>query len=307
MDNLISLNAPGAYAIPASDLDALLGLDNADAIKLYLWLVKNRSGDPSAVAAALGFSAERVSAALSLLSNAGLTGRTARRAAPTAEYEIPAAYSTTEISGMLDSDKGFKWLVDDSSRRLGRVFSTADIGVMLRIYRWLGLPCEVIGTIVTHCIDRAKSKNGDGRMPTLRQIEKEASAWADNGIVSADQADRYVKQMQQAGEKRRAVLTRLNITELTPSVERYINQWLEWGYDEEELYHALDLTVRNTGGVKLPYMNSIIKNWHEKGLSSLADIKKKDRRPSSGREPSAGPGQREKDIVRRNQNYREEG
>jgi hypothetical protein len=302
VESLISLNKCGAFAIDGDHIDALLGLDNADALRLYLWLLKNSGGELAAAAKDLKLPAERAGLALSALQSAGLTGN--GRPKPAVEYDIPAEYSPAEISGTLEADMGFKWLIEDASRRLGRVFSATDIGIMLRIYRWLGLPVEVIGVLVTYCIDRARRKNGEGRMPTLRQIEKEALVWEANSITSAERADEYVKKMTQAEQRRNELLGHLGIGSITASVERYVDQWIEWGYGEEELYHALDLTVRNTGGVKFPYMNSIVKNWQAKGLFSLADITKKDRRPASPAAKS-GPGQRERDIVMRNQSYRE--
>jgi DNA replication protein DnaD len=61
------------------------------------------------------------------------------------------------------------------------------------------------------------------------------------------------------------------------------------GFDIDVILLAFDRTVTNTGGLKWSYMNKILSNWKEKGLSSVAEIEGKDsRRPAALR-----PGQQQ--------------
>jgi DnaD/phage-associated family protein len=311
LDSGYILREAGAYAISSRDLDLLIGLENPDCARVYLFLLKNGSAPEETVVKKLGLPAGRVNAALKALSGAGLAGagNVPARSSPTQDYELPAEYTSAEISGTLEKDQGFKWLIDEAQRRLGKVFTASDIGAMLRIYQWLGLPVEVISLLITYCVDDMKRRNGEGRMPTVRQIEKEALIWEEEGIHTAEKADEYVRRRFNAREKQGELLGRLGVSDLTPSVEKYISQWIDWGFEPDVVYHAYDITVLKTGSLKWAYLNSILKNWRENNLMTLDQIEKKDYKPRSGHSKEGGivPGQRERDIVRRNQSYGKAG
>ena len=55
--------------------------------------------------------------------------------------------------------------------------------------------------------------------------------------------------------------------------EKYIRSWLEMGFDAGAIGVAYERTVLKTGGMSWPYMNSILKSWHEKGLHSEEEVK----------------------------------
>ena len=71
--------------------------------------------------------------------------------------------------------------------------TTPDVGVLLGLNDYLGLPADVIFLLVNHCVERATRKYGEGRRPTLRQIEKDGYAWASRGIDTQRAAVEYLK------------------------------------------------------------------------------------------------------------------
>jgi DNA replication protein DnaD len=60
---------------------------------------------------------------------------------------------------------------------------------------------------------------------------------------------------------------------LTAAEERYAYAWSEWGFDDETIMMAYEKTCINTGGLKWPYMNSILKRWHEAGLHNADQVR----------------------------------
>lgn len=58
---------------------------------------------------------------------------------------------------------------------------------------YLGLPADVIYLLVCHCAERVARRYGEGRRPTLRQIEKEGYAWARRGIDTQAEAAEYLR------------------------------------------------------------------------------------------------------------------
>ena len=60
---------------------------------------------------------------------------------------------------------------------------------------------------------------------------------------------------------------------LTTAEERYAYQWSEMGFDDETILMAYERTCINTGGLKWPYMNSILKRWHDAGLHTADQVR----------------------------------
>ena len=57
---------------------------------------------------------------------------------------------------------------------------------------------------------------------------------------------------------------------------KYISSWVEMGFDDDAIALAYERTVRKKGSLVWPYMNSILKSWHQKGLHTLQQIKEGD-------------------------------
>ncbi len=86
----------------------------------------------------------------------------------------------------------FPAMVGEAQRRLGRILSTEELKIFLCIYRYLGLPVEVISILIHYCI-RKTARADPGKMPSVRAIEKEAYRWADLGIDTIEEAAVYMQ------------------------------------------------------------------------------------------------------------------
>ena len=74
-------------------------------------------------------------------------------------------------------------------------------------------------------------------------------------------------------------ILQLGERKLTPGEEKLVSTWLDWGFGENEIRLAYEKTCMNTGGLRWPYLNSILKSWHEQGLTTLRQIETGDRQP----------------------------
>ena len=110
-----------------------------------------------------------------------------------------------------------------------------------------------------HCADEARLKFGPGRVPTMRQIEKEAYVWANREIMTFEQAEEYIRSRARLRDAMEDVKRALGIggRQLSPSERKYIESWLELGFGPEALALAYDRTVTNIGQLKWSYMNKI--------------------------------------------------
>lgn len=287
--------------LPLADVRRLLGAASGDAALLYLYL--SAGSDPAGAAEALHLPAHRVDAAMASLRQLGLWEEP--KARPILRQE-PPVYTEADVARA--TQQGFGLLVGEAQRRLGRILSTEELKILLSLTDYLGLPTEVIGVLITYCIQRGRAR-GQTRAPSIRTIEKEAYRWADEGVDTLEEAAFY---MQAQLEKQTAVgrlQARLQLTgrRLTAGEERYFRSWLDMGFSEDAIVLAYEKTCLNTGGLKWPYCNSILKSWHEKGLHTVEEIQTGDVRPQNARpsRPPAGSagqgelGELERDALQR--------
>ncbi|MCI8526521.1 MAG: DnaD domain protein [Oscillospiraceae bacterium] len=265
-----------SLAIPLADVRRLLGAASGDAALVYLYL---RTGAaPAGAGEALRLPAHRVDGAMASLRQLGLWEETADR--PVVRRQ-PPVYTEADVLRATERGKDFGLLVGEAQRRLGRILSTEELKILLSLTDYLGLPAEVIGVLITYCLQRNRAR-GRTRAPSLRAIEKEAYHWADEGIDTLEEAAFYMQRQLErqtaAGRLQRCL--QLEGRRLTGPEERYILSWLDMGFGEEAVTMAYERTCLNTGGMKWAYCNSILRAWHEKNLHTPAEIEAGDSRPA---------------------------
>lgn len=278
--------------IEKKNTEKLLAAASGDAALLYLYL---HSGNPMADAEkALHLSPSRLSCAGATLRQLGLWEEQRAR---TIAGERPA-YTETDVMRAMDGDGEFRLLYGEVQRLLGRSLNTEELKILLGFVRYLGLPGDVICVLVCYCKERARQK-GSLRNPSLRTIEKEAYAWAEQGIDTMEEAAAFI----QAQNLRRSRLGQLMKTlqirgrNLTPGEEKFANQWLEMGFQMDAIAIAYERTCLNTGGLSWAYMHKILTRWHEAGLHSAEEVKRGDKKPSVPKGASGQLGQAEMEAL----------
>ena len=277
--------------IDQADMRKLLTAASADAALLYLYL--HCGNDPAGVETELHLSGSRLSCAAATLRQLGLWPEPRQTIVFSGERP---AYTEQDV---LYAGTDFQLLKGEVQRLMGRVLSTEELKILLSFDRYLGLPAEVISVLVCYCKDRARSK-GSLRNPSLRTIEKEAYAWAEQGIDTVEEAAAFIQRQNVRNSRMGKLLQQLQIRGrvLTPAEERYAQSWLDMGFDDEVIAIAYERTCINTGTLKWPYMNSILKRWHDAGLHTADQIRDGDRR-SIPKGASGELGEAELDAIKK--------
>ncbi len=282
--------------IPEQDWRRLLAAASGDAALLYLFL--RTGGTPEQAAEALRMTATRLDCAAASLKQMGLWPETPKVLRPSQ----PPVYTEADLLRADHTD--FPRLLGETQRRLGRILSTEEAKVLLSLYDYLGLPAEVISLLVSYCIQQNRAR-GSLRGPSIRAIEREAYHWADLGIDTMEEAAAHM-QLQLDRQSKAAQIKKtlqLGDRKLTPGEEKLVLQWLDWGFGPAEIGKAYEKTCMNTGGLKWPYLNSILKSWHTQGLHTVAAIEAGDKAPGAANpkhsQPASAPTQWARDAVAR--------
>ena len=258
--------------ISRDDVRKLLATASPDAAMVYLYIACGNRVEEAEQA--MKMSAGRLSCAVATLRQMGLWEEPKKTVIPLGERPN---YTEHDVLEAMEGDFDFRILYGEVQRVLGKSLNTEELKILLGFTRYLGLSPDVISVLVNFCKDRQRQK-GLSRAPSLRSIEKEAYAWAEKGIDTMEEAAAYIQNQNQYNTRMAHIKHLLQIRgrRLTAAEERYAYQWSEMGFDDEAIGMAYERTCINTGGLKWPYMNSILKRWHEAGLHTADQIRSGD-------------------------------
>ncbi|EOS66082.1 DnaD domain protein [Oscillibacter sp. 1-3] len=264
----------------------LLDRGDGDAALLYLALLRRRGAvPPRSLAGELRWDRSRIEAAEDVLRQLGFI---AQADPPPEPAEEKPAYRQTDIADRLEGSAEFRSLTAEVERKLGKKLTAPDVGVLLGLNDYLGLPADVIYLLVCHCAERVQRRYGPGRRPGMKQIEREGYAWARMGIDSQGAAAEYLKNYARRQERVPQYMRVLGLGERMPaaSEEKYLTAWQEMGFPPETVALAYDKTVLKCHELKWPYLNGILKRWHEAGLHTPEEVEAGD----GGRKPKTTGG-----------------
>ena len=248
----------------AEAADKLLASADGRAALLYLHILRSGGFSLTAATRVLRCTETETVLAAETLRRLGLLQKPQE---PLRRSELPPVRAE-DIVARAETDGAFNGLVCEAERALGRVLSSNDLEVLFGIYDHLGLPADVIMLLLHHCIDEYQTRNGPGRMPTMRYIEKEGWFWAEQEILNLDAAEEHLRLHRQRQEAEAQVKEALQIRgrELTATERKYIDGWIAMGFDAESVAVAYDRTVSRTGKLAWRYMDKILCSWSEKQL-----------------------------------------
>ena len=279
--------------IEKAHIHKLLCAQNPDAALLYLYL--KDGGAPDQAGKKLGYPETRLACAVATLHQLGLYQAPKQLRLPGEQPQ----YTETDVLSASNTDMEFRALCDEVQRMLGKHLNTEELKILLGFVRYLGLPTDVISLLVHYCMDRAR-KMGKTRNPSLRTIEKEAYAWAEKGIDTMEEAAAYTQQQHLRFSKVGRIMQILQIRgrNLTAPESRYVQQWLEMGFDEELIGMAYERSCLNTGGLAWPYINKILTSWHKQGLHTARQVQG-ERKPNVPRGATGELGDAELAAIRK--------
>ena len=291
---VLHLKEEESVTLSAATLRRLIGGGNGDAALLYLAILHSHgAAEAEKLAAMLKWDEARVRAAEQALCEMQLVGAPEKKAAPLPP-EPPQAqetpdYTREDIARKLEGDGRFACLLREVEHKLGPL-STPSVKKLLGLYENLGLPADVVYTLVNYCIAKKEQQFGEGRLPNMREIEKEGYVWARKELFSIEKASEYMKREQVLRGRYPEYMAALQMAgrASAPSEEKYLSAWAEMGFPAETVSEAYDRTVLHCHEFRWPYCNGILKRWHEKGLHTLEEVRAENAKEKLKKEPSGG-------------------
>ena len=168
-----------------------------------------------------------------------------------------------EILARLNESSEIRNLFSLIQSSLGRPITFDDQNTLIWMYDHLGMGMEVILMLVNYCVSINKTN--------MHYIEKVALSWAEDGIDSAKKAEEKILRLQKKNTLAAKCKTSMQLERrLTDKELDYIDEWASRGANIEIVMNAYARTVNNTGQLSFPYMNKILIDWLDHGITSAA-------------------------------------
>lgn len=179
--------------------------------------------------------------------------------------ELPN-YSTAELAALLEKNQPLCTLINEAQNIWGKIFNTYETQILAGLSDYLQLDNEYILLLLAHCKRIGKK--------SLRQVERYAIRLADDGITDAAALEEFVKKAESRHTLQGKIRTMFGLgsRSFTAKEAAMLDSWISYGYDEDIVRRAYEITVGAINEPSLPYANSILERWHSEGLDTAAQI-----------------------------------
>ena len=180
--------------------------------------------------------------------------------------EIPR-YTTEELSEILASREETSHLIHECQQRFGKMFNTHEINILLGLVDYLALGWDYVLELLEFC-----ARNGKHSM---NYVERTAFGLFESGIDTVAALKIYIEETETLKSKEGFVrkLFGMKSRALTAKEKKCIAAWFgKYGYGEDVINKAYELTVSATNEPSVPYANAIIERWFSEGMKTVEDI-----------------------------------
>ena len=177
------------------------------------------------------------------------------------------SYSETQCADIIANSPDLPDVVDMCQQLTGRIFTPADVSVIVTLYDYLGLGGDYIATLIAYCAQNGKK--------SLRYIERTALSLFDEGVDTLDALNAYIKHKEDSVENITRIrrLIGASSRELTSREKKAFACWLDdWGFEFDVINRAYEITVDKINEPSVAYMNRVLENWHNSGLNTLEAV-----------------------------------
>ena len=234
--------------------------------------------DTDALARAAGCSPARVGSALRYWQGVGVLVEGDKQEAPapamaTAPVPKPAlptvrTLGAAETAALIEREQ-MATFIDACQQLAGRVFSTPDVEMLVSLVDELPFTHEYMMTLASFC----KKKSGRTRF-SVRYLSQVAYGMLERECLTVEQLEAYIAAYERFTGEEWQLRKLLGIGErrLSKKETDYFLRWTGFGYGEEIVGIAYDITVDRTGKASLPYMDKLLTAFHEVGCKTEGDV-----------------------------------
>ena len=200
---------------------------------------------------------------------------------PKVSEEKPKTASMKEISKAMGINPKMKETVTMAEQLLKKPLSQREVTSLYSFMQEYSMSQEMVLVLLEYCATIDKTN--------FSYIEKVAEGWHEQGVNSLSEATKLLNRLNKEVRMQKKCKKIFGLDrELSQTELNYIARWVsELSMSEAMIRTAYEKTVTNTGKISMPYMNTILKSWHEKGIKTVSQIAEKEQ-PAPKKEKNTG-------------------
>jgi len=174
-------------------------------------------------------------------------------------------YTGEELAEIIDKNS-LAPMLDRCAGILGLMLNPTDINSIVTLYHSLGVDQNYIISLCEYCARSGKR--------SLAYVIKTAYNLYDSGVTSSAILEDHIHRRDEAAKLEGKLRGVFGIGEraLTAKESKCFEAWAEWGYGEDIILRAYEITVEKTGKYTISYLDKILTNWHTTGYTTIEEI-----------------------------------
>lgn len=176
-------------------------------------------------------------------------------------------YTESQCADIISASSDLADVTAMCQQIVGKIFTPADIAVIVTMYDHLGLSGEYILTLFSYLSGKGKN--------SLRYIERTAVNLFDEGVDTVDALNAYIKRKDEFEDNVGKIRSLIGAgqRELTAKEKKFFTCWLdEWCFPIDVITRAYEVTVDKIGDPSVSYINKVLENWKNSGLTTLEAV-----------------------------------
>lgn len=178
--------------------------------------------------------------------------------------------SMKDISKAMGINPKMKETVTMAEQLLKKPLTQREITSLYSFMQDYSMTQEMVLLLLEYCVTMDKTN--------FSYIEKVADGWKEQGINTLAEATKVLNRLNKEVRMQKKCRRMFGLDrELSQTELNYIARWVsELSMSEAMIRTAYEKTVTNTGKISMPYMNTILKSWFEKGIKTVSQIQEKE-------------------------------
>lgn len=175
-------------------------------------------------------------------------------------------YTSAELNELLARHSQVVGLIDECQNILGKIFTAADIKVIMGLVDYFGLDNDYI-ILLMHFAAKNEQKS-------LRYIEKLAVSCLDDGYTDARSLENELRarEARASFEGKIRSIFGIGTRKFNSKEKACISKWSsDFGYGTDIIEKAYDITINATSKPSIPYAHAILERWYTNGVRTLED------------------------------------
>lgn len=190
----------------------------------------------------------------------------------TVERHIPQStvlphYTNDEITSIGDRTEGFNDLTKACEQIIGKIFSRAEISVIIGLIDHLSLPNDYILLLCSHAANMGKR--------SVRYVEKCAIDLFDRGVMTYADLEVELNSIENRASMEGYIRDLFGIGKraFTKKEKEFIAAWVDkYEFSRDMIRAAYETTVNRINDPTLNYANAILENWYTAGYTTVEQV-----------------------------------